>query len=341
MKSIRQTLAHITKLGALLFLVMAASAPVQAAHWHRPDNHHDLRSHKHLPQAKRHKRHPHPTKVEDAAKIFAAVKFPSKQSTDSIGAYALGCLAGAVELPSDGQIDSPWAVMRPSRNRAWGNPVLSDYIKRLAKRAASDPKAMWPGVLVGDMSQPRGGPLPSGHASHQIGLDVDIWLVPMPTDHKLTADEREKLSAESVLKPGTNQLDPTKWNAQLAAFILSAADDPSVARIFVAPAIKKALCEGKRPNGADTEALNKFRPYFGHDDHYHVRLLCPKGTSCVTQEPQPEGDGCGAELDEWLKKTALVSVPKGAEDKIEARALISLSKLPKACRRVLKAPDRK
>jgi murein endopeptidase len=35
------------------------------------------------------------------------------------------------------------------------------------------------GLLIGDMSQPRDGPMLYGHSSHQIGLDVDI--TPMKT----------------------------------------------------------------------------------------------------------------------------------------------------------------
>ena len=31
----------------------------------------------------------------------------------------------------------------------------------------------WQGLYIGDISQPRGGPMTSGHSSHQIGLDAD------------------------------------------------------------------------------------------------------------------------------------------------------------------------
>ena len=46
------------------------------------------------------------------------------------------------------------------------------------------------GFSVGDMSQPRGGPMVTGHSSHQIGLDVDIWLTPMPTARSRRKSER-------------------------------------------------------------------------------------------------------------------------------------------------------
>ena len=86
-----------------------------------------------------------------------------------------GDLAGAEALPVDGP---SWQVMRLNRNRNWGHPALIDYLEKLARDV---PRINgWPGLLVGDMSQPRGGPMLTGHASHQIGLDADVWLTPMP-----------------------------------------------------------------------------------------------------------------------------------------------------------------
>ena len=64
-------------------------------------------------------------------------------------------------------------------NRNWGHPELIQFIEQLSEKAARNG---WRGLLIGD--QPRGGPLLAGHTSHQLGLDVDIWLTPMP-DHPL------------------------------------------------------------------------------------------------------------------------------------------------------------
>ena len=130
---------------------------------------------------------------------------PAALASRSIGFYTRGCLAGGVALPMTGE---NWQVMRPSRNRNWGNPRLIDYVERFA----GDARTLdgWPGLLIGDLSQPRGGPMLSGHSSHQMGLDVDIWLTPMP-DHTLTSEERETMMAESMLKdPFT--VDPEKWS---------------------------------------------------------------------------------------------------------------------------------
>ena len=86
-----------------------------------------------------------------------------------------GCLEGAVQLPADGP---NWQVMRPSRDRAWGHPALIAFIEQLAPKLPEE--AGWPGLLVGDIAQPRGGPMLTGHGSHQLGIEADIWLTPMP-----------------------------------------------------------------------------------------------------------------------------------------------------------------
>jgi penicillin-insensitive murein endopeptidase len=277
---------------------------------------------------------------DNARALFSAVKFPSAQPTRSISnSPDAGCIAGAAGLPADGE---HFQVMRPSRNRHWGHPNLIAYINSFSNRAA---KNGWRGLLVGDMGMPRGGPMPTGHASHQAGIDVDIWDLEMP-DHKLTDEERENMSAPSMLKPGTNQLDMSVWDEKHAQFVRDAAQDPAVARIFVAPAIKKYLCDRKDPHGKDTEWLRRIRPWWGHDDHIHVRLKCPKGEACTEQAPPPDGDGCGQELDDWLAKTAANPSFRGEEvDAGQAepqdKPPFPMKDLPAACMGVLTAPDKK
>ncbi|MGB8565729.1 MAG: penicillin-insensitive murein endopeptidase, partial [Pseudolabrys sp.] len=118
-----------------------------------------------------------------AKELFARKTTPSQGPARSIGFYSHGCIAGAVALPVDGET---WQVMRVSRNRNWGHPELIQFIEQLADKAT---RTGWHGLLIGDMSQPRGGPLLAGHTSHQVGLDVDIWLTPMPA-HAFTRLER-------------------------------------------------------------------------------------------------------------------------------------------------------
>jgi penicillin-insensitive murein endopeptidase len=278
-------------------------------------------------------------KSPPARELFGSVTEPAPLEARSIGSYSKGCLAGGISLPISGP---DWQVMRLSRNRNWGTPQLIDFLERLS----SDARAFdgWPGLLVGDMSQPRGGPMLTGHTSHQVGLDADIWLTPMP-DRILTREEREDMSAVSMLKdPFT--VDPEKFTILQVKIIKRAASYPQVARIFVHPAIKKALCEQASSVGNDRSWLGKVRPWWNHYYHFHIRLKCPPGMEgCVNQAPVSGDDGCGKELDDWyamLKKSAiwqaqLPPVQPDAKPAPSKKKQIRLTDLPKDCRTVLTA----
>jgi penicillin-insensitive murein endopeptidase len=209
-------------------------------------------------------------------------------------------------------------------------PELVAYVEQLAK----DARALdgWPGLLVGDLGQPRGGPAPTGHASHQTGLDVDIWFTPMP-DRRLTTAEREKLSAISVLVPGTHvELDMAKWPEGLDRLLKRAASYEEVERIFVNPGVKKVLCERA---GDDRAWLRKIRPWYKHDDHFHVRLRCPPGMQgCRAQDAVPAGDGCGENLAYWLGPEPWKPPPKPKKPPPPPKEIM-LADLPAACTDVL------
>src|SRR3989454_3768002 len=155
-----------------------------------------------------------------AKELFGRKVLPAAMPTHVVGFYAKGCIAGAEALPINGET---WQVMRLSRNRYWGHPNLVALLKRLADKAHKD--AGWPGILVGDMSQPRGGPMLTGHASHQVGLDADIWLTPMPA-RELTPAEREEMSATMVVAPDRKDVDPKVWTPAHTALIKAAAEEP-------------------------------------------------------------------------------------------------------------------
>jgi penicillin-insensitive murein endopeptidase len=262
-----------------------------------------------------------------AKELFGRKTAPAQLKPEVIGFYAKGCLAGAQALPINGPT---WQVMRLSRNRNWGHPSLVQYIEHLSARGT---KAGWHGLLVGDMSQPRGGPMFTGHASHQVGLDADIWLRPMP-DRELTRQEREEMSATMVVADSRKEVDPKVWTPAHTAIIKAAAEDPLVERVFVNAAIKKALCQGA---GTDRAWLQKVRPYWEHDYHFHVRIKCPDDSpTCKHQDPVPAGDGCGKELDWWF--TDAVLHPKPPPEPEKPRPPIKLADLPPACRQVLAAP---
>jgi penicillin-insensitive murein endopeptidase len=262
-----------------------------------------------------------------AKELFGRKAVPARLEARTIGFYSKGCLAGGVALPINGRT---WQVMRLSRNRNWGHPSLVRFLEKLADQA---PKTGWRGLLVGDLSQPRGGPMRTGHTSHQVGLDADIWLTPMPS-RELTRLEREEMSATMVVAEDRKDVDPNVWTPAHVAVIKAAAQDPKVSRIFVNAAIKKALC---RDAGSDRQWLSKVRAWWGHDYHFHVRLGCPSDDpECRPQPPPEEGEGCGKDLDHWFTDAMLH--PKPSPKPPTPKPSLKMADLPAACRQVLLAP---
>jgi len=272
-------------------------------------------------------------KTLPAKQLFGAKQLPSLGKAVAIGYYPRGCLAGGVEFPLNGPT---WQVMRVSRNRYWGHPSLIHFLEKFAPLAAK--VTGWKGVLVGDLSQPRGGPSPSDHASHQIGLDVDIWFMPMP-DRTLSKEERDKITAINLVSDDWKHLNPQTWTPQHVAFIKTAAQQPEVERVLVNAAIKKELCRVE--NKAHDSWMAKVRPWYGHHDHIHVRLRCPADSpSCRAQPPVPGDDGCSAkELNYWFSDKVLR--PQIAPSKpAKPPKPVMLADLPPACKTVLEAPDK-
>jgi penicillin-insensitive murein endopeptidase len=262
-----------------------------------------------------------------AAPLFADVKLPSAGATRLVGFYSAGCMAGGQSLALQGP---HWQVMRPSRNRYWGHSNLINFIERLAENVSKHTD--WPGILVGDMAQPRGGPLPSGHASHQIGLDVDIWLHPMPAK-PYTQVEADTVPMLSVVASDNKTLHSKFWQPADAAMIKMAAQDPNVERVFVNAVIKKELC--RRKAASDDAWLPKVRPWYGHDDHMHVRLKCPADApECREQDPIPDAEGCDKSLDQWLSKAHL-AIEERLRTQPPSKRHVLMRDLPIACSAVL------
>jgi penicillin-insensitive murein endopeptidase len=267
-----------------------------------------------------------------AKELFGRKVLPAAMPTRVIGFYAKGCIAGADALPING---NTWQVMRLSRNRNWAHPDMVKLLERLSAKVHKE--AGWPGILVGDMSQPRGGPMITGHASHQVGLDADVWLTPMP-DRRLSREEREEMSAVMMVRADRLDVDPTVWTPGHLIMIRAAAQEPTVQRIFVNAAIKKALC---REAKGDRSWLSKVRPMYGHDYHFHIRIKCPPGSKeCESQQDPASGEGCSADdLAFWFKDSIIH--PEPPKEPPKPRPGLTLAQLPAACRQVLAAPDAK
>lgn len=267
------------------------------------------------------------TPTEAAAADWAGARGPASGPARAYGSYANGCIAGAVALPPDGP---GYQVMRLSRQRNYGHPELVDYLRDLGRAVSA---AGLGGLLIGDLSQPRGGPMAFGHRSHQTGLDVDIWFRPAPAD-RLSASERETLKAYSVVAADGLGLEPALWSARQTAIVKTAAQDPRVERIFVNAAVKRALC---RTAGEDRAWLRKVRAWWFHDDHFHVRLRCPADSpGCSDQEAPPVGDGCDADQLAWWLSKKMRALQAELRDRTSP-APPSDANLPRVCRQVLKA----
>lgn len=220
---------------------------------------------------------------------WGTVPAPSTDTPRAHGFYSNGCLAGGEALPLVGQ---GYQVMRSSRNRFYGHPSLIAYIQDLAQQAAERDVRL----LVGDLSQPRGGPMSYGHASHQIGLDVDIWLTLLPLGETLNRQQTEDWEMLSVVDKYHGVLRQDRWTLRHRDMLQLAAASPLVERIFVNPIIKLGLCRSE----ADRRWLRKLRPWWGHDAHFHVRLTCPvESPACRNQDPVPAGDGCDG-VEDWV-----------------------------------------
>ncbi len=282
-----------------------------------------------------------PAQAESLAnKLFGAMKAPSRDDSMPIGSYAKGCAAGLVELPETGPT---WQAMRLSRNRNFGQPEMVQFLMDLSGTARDI--GFGQGLYIGDISQPRGGPMTSGHASHQIGLDADIWMLP-PRRLDLSEAEREEISSIPVRSADQRSVTEN-WTRTHRELLKQAALDPRVDRIFVAAAVKIEMC--KTAKRADKKWLQKIRPVAGHDTHFHVRLKCPKGARlCETQTPTVDdlskgGDGCDETLTWWV--TDYLNPPKSdgkkpREDdapKKKGPREFTMADLPKQCKAVLAA----
>ena len=170
----------------------------------------------------------------------------------------------------------------------------------------------------------------TGHASHQMGLDADFWMLP-PKSLSLSRAERESISSISMRRTRGAYVN-SSWTPQHHQVLKAAASDPRVARIFVFPGAKVQMCADEK---GDRSWLRKIRPWYGHHYHFHVRLSCPKGaTGCVNQDPPPAGDGC-ADARQWQANILNPPPPNPNAPKRKPKRELLLADLPAQCQSVL------
>ncbi|WIM13621.1 penicillin-insensitive murein endopeptidase [Enhydrobacter sp.] len=259
-----------------------------------------------------------------AAFDWSDVRRPAAGPTQSIGFYSAGCIRGAQPLPFDGL---GFEAIRIRRNRYWGQPVTLRFIEELGARMHAAGQAP---LLIGDIGQPRGGPAPTGHASHQNGLDADIWFERDPGP-RLPPPDREHPRLRPLVRDDIS-IDDTVFGPQHVQLLKAAAEMPHLDRLFVNRWIKARLCHTVT---GDRHWLRKIVPWYGHDAHFHVRLRCPPDNpQCRPQADYAHDDGCGAALDWWLKQPPVVFPAEDVPPNKPYRP-----KLPAACAAVLNAPS--
>jgi penicillin-insensitive murein endopeptidase len=246
---------------------------------------------------------------------------PAVGSAQVFGGPSNGCLQGAQALPvaSSGLIS-----VRRHRNHYYGHPALIDLLLQLGRDHATSADHL---IMIGDLSQPRGGPMSSLHRSHQNGLDVDIWLTfAKSTQHaqRLTGTQADPPSLVTT----DGQRPTQQWGMAQVQLVQWLAQRAEVDRLFIHPVLKQALCQAQ-PNA---HWLRKVRPWWGHDAHVHVRLRCPNGSPhCQGQAPLPPGTGCGAPLAWWFSAEARQPRSKG-------KGSTTSAVMPSACQKLIHAP---
>jgi len=169
--------------------------------------------------------------------------------SEAVGAPAAGRLVRGVRLPAEGRAFFTWdPVKRRAPNRAWrrwGTDRLLRIVLKVAREhRAAHPHA--PRLAVGDLSRRHGGDFGPrfgyiGHASHQNGLDVDVYYP--------RADGRERAPRDA------SQIDRRLSQELVDRFLAAGA-----VTIFVGP------------NTQLTGPPGRVVPLTKHDNHLHVRI---------------------------------------------------------------------
>lgn len=167
----------------------------------------------------------------------------------AVGSPSAGRLVRGVQLPARGPGFVTWDPITrkfPSRGwRRWGTDDTVRATMRVLRAYAKRHPGERP-VVVGDLSRPRGGDFGAkygliGHASHQNGLDVDVYYP--RRDGRLTPVR----SAADVDRRAAQEL--------VDAFVAAGA-----VKVLTGPSL------GLRgPAGI-------VAPLAGHDNHLHVRF---------------------------------------------------------------------
>lgn len=237
----------------------------------------------------------------DAFNPWESITTPSSGTHEIFGGYNDGCVRGALAPQETGV---GYQYVQLSRNKFWGHRSANSFVEDLGKKLR--PTGI--SFLVADVSMPRGGPFTWDHASHQVGLDIDIeyLLDPRSLQRPLTAEERERLPKYYLADTDANEVIRENWSEKHVAMLRAAAEDSRTLMIFVHPSIKRKICQ--TPSNRQPW-LTKIQPWWDHHEHFHVRLKCPADGSSPNcrAKAEPTEIGCDSEelawwfSDEWRR----------------------------------------
>ena len=166
-----------------------------------------------------------------------------------VGVWWNGALRRGVQMPAEGPDWFTWDPVRkriPNRGwRRWGTDRLVRTVLGVIEQYRLD-NALAPRVGIGDLSRTHGGDFGArfgglGHASHQNGLDADIYYP------RMDGQERRPYK-------------PSQVDVDLAQDLVDRFVAAGARVIYVGPSLG---LEGPR---------KRVVPLVQHDDHLHVRL---------------------------------------------------------------------
>ena len=183
------------------------------------------------------------------------------------------------------------------------------------------------------MAQARGGPMLTGHTSHQLGLDADIWLTPMP-DRELTRQEREEMSATDMVRRRQARHRSVGLDAGACRAHPRRGAEPAIERILVNPAIKKALCrEADRRPRLVAQGASVVGAQLSHASAHRL----PGRQSGMQAAGSDAGtEGCGADLDYWFRDAILNPPPPKEPPK--PKPPLTMADLPPSCKQIVFTP---
>ncbi len=238
-----------------------------------------------------------------AKELFARKATPFPGPARSIGGYADGCLGGALRAADHGpRLAGDAAIAQSQLGQSEAHRLPRTIRPQRARRSAGT--ACWSATCRSRAA----ARCITGHASHQIGLDADIWFTPMP-DHVLSREEREFNGAVNMVRSRSSRRRSQGMDATRSTqLVRAAAQDPVVTRIFVNAAIKKAMCS--EAGIGSRMAVRRCGRGGATPNTFMSASRCPADSpECKPQPPPDAGDGCGHELDYWFKDSMLHPTP--------------------------------